>query len=166
MAEDVRKDKVLSPWYRAPRKPWGASPTAVAVTPDEVVVMRIKTCFFVAFSLAAGLLLPGALSAGAKGPYDGPWAVTIMTENGSCDPAYRYAVMVSDGHVVSDARESVGVVAISGKVEDDGRVKVNLSRGEQQANASGKLSPLGGVGTWAGKSSSVACSGRWEAKRN
>ena len=128
--------------------------------------MRLSTRFFVVFSLVSGLLLAGVLSAGAKSPYDGPWAVTIMTESGSCDPAYRYAVMVSDGNVISDERESSGVVTISGKVEGDGRVKVNLSRGEQQANASGKLSPSGGVGTWAGKSSSAACSGRWEAKRN
>jgi hypothetical protein len=128
--------------------------------------MRIKPRFYVGFYVASGLLLAGIQSAGAKNPYDGPWAVTILTDSGSCDPAYRYAVMVSDGQVASDARESTGVVAVSGKVEGDGRVKVNLSRGEQQANASGKLSPSGGVGTWAGKSSSAVCSGRWEAKRN
>ena len=128
--------------------------------------MRLKPRFFVAFCLSGGLGLAGLSSAGAKSPYDGPWAVTIMTDSGSCDPAYRYAVVVSDGKVISDARESTGVVAISGKVEGDGRVKVNLSRGEQQANATGQLSPSGGVGTWAGKSSSAACAGRWEARRN
>jgi hypothetical protein len=124
---------------------------------------------FSAFSLALGLALAlgGTATPGwAKTPFDGPWAVTIMTENGTCDPAYRYAVVVADGNVSYDARESSGLIAISGKVDGQGHVKVNLSRGEQQANASGKLSPSGGIGTWTGKSSSVACSGRWEAKRN
>ena len=128
--------------------------------------MHLATRLFAVSALAWGLLPAAPLSAGAKSPYDGPWAVTIMTENGACDAAYRYAVVVSDGQVTSDARESAGVVAISGKVDGGGNVKVSVSRGEQQANASGKLSPNGGVGTWAGKSSSTACSGRWEARRN
>ena len=89
-----------------------------------------------------------------------------MTQSGTCDPAYRYAVSVSNGNIIADARESSGVVAISGKVDGSGQVKVNLSRGEQQANATGKLSANGGAGTWSGKSSSSACSGSWEAKRN
>lgn len=120
--------------------------------------------------LVSGVVLAAASAPGAplaaKGPFDGPWAVTIMTERGECDPAYRYAVVVADGNVVSDARESSGIVAISGKVDEGGNVKVSVTRGEQHANASGKLSPSGGVGTWAGKSSTTTCSGRWEARRN
>jgi hypothetical protein len=124
---------------------------------------------FSAFSLGLGpvLALGGSATSGwAKTPFDGPWAVTIMTESGTCDPAYRYAVIVADGNVASDARESSGLIAISNKVDEQGHVKVNLSRGEQKANASGKLSPGGGIGTWTGKSSSAVCSGPWEAKRN
>src|SRR6476646_5296332 len=97
---------------------------------------------FPAFTLALGLVLAqgGAATSGyAKTPFDGPWAVTIMTESGSCDPAYRYAVIVADGNVAYDARESSGLIAISGKVDGQGNVKVNLSRGEQHANANGKL---------------------------
>jgi hypothetical protein len=123
---------------------------------------QFRLSVILGLSLSAGGLVP----AEARSPFDGPWAVTIMTENGSCDPAYRYAVVVADGNVTYDARESSGVIAISGKVDAQGQVRVNLSRGEQQANASGKLSANGGTGTWSGKSSSVACSGRWEAKRN
>ncbi len=123
---------------------------------------------FLATSLGFGVALACAADApaGAKTPFDGPWAVIIMTESGSCDPAYRYAVMVADGNVTYDARESSGLIAISGKVDGKGAVKVNLRRGEQQADASGRLSENGGTGTWAGKSSSSVCSGRWEAKRN
>jgi len=128
--------------------------------------MRSKSLLLLVCGVALGLSLPGTGPATAKTPFDGPWAVTIMTESGTCDPAYRYAVVVADGNVASDARESSGLIAISGKVDDQGHVKVNLSRGEQKANASGKLSPSGGIGTWTGKSSSAICSGRWEAKRN
>jgi hypothetical protein len=128
--------------------------------------MPLKTRVSFVSCLALALLVPAGSPSAAKGPFDGPWAVTIMTESGTCDPAYRYAVVVADGQVTSDARESAGVVAISGKVDGGGNVKVSVSRGEQQANASGKLSPDGGVGTWAGKSSSSPCSGRWEARRN
>jgi hypothetical protein len=122
----------------------------------------------------SGLLLAFALVATgaglgpvqARGPFDGAWAVTILTERGSCDPAYRYAVVVADGTITPDARESSGVVAISGKVDGRGQVRVNLSRGDQSANGSGTLTTAGGAGTWSGKSSSVACTGRWEARRH
>jgi hypothetical protein len=89
-----------------------------------------------------------------------------MTEKGSCDPAYRYAVVVAGGKVVSDVRESSGTVAISGKIDPEGRVSVNVSRGQQRADGIGQLSETSGAGTWTGKSSATACAGRWEARRN
>ena len=122
---------------------------------------RFRRLFF-----TLGMAVAGAGMAEAKAPFDGPWAVIIMTQSGTCDPAYRYAVSVTDGNIVADARESSGVVAISGKIDGAGQVRVNLNRGEQRASAIGKLSANGGAGTWSGKSSSSACSGSWEAKRN
>src|SRR6187551_3547713 len=104
--------------------------------------MRITRGFSV-FLLAFALVGGGYGPAQAKGPFDGTWAVTILTESGSCDPAYRYAVVVADGAIISDARESSGVVAISGKVDGRGQVRVNLSRGEQSANGSGMLTTIG-----------------------
>jgi len=127
--------------------------------------MRFQSRCIGLFSVV-GLVLAGTGLAPAKTPYDGAWAVTIMTEKGSCDPAFRYAVLVSDGSITYDARENSGLVAISGKVDRQGQVRVNLSRGEQQANGNGKLSENGGAGTWIGKSSAASCAGRWEAKRN
>ena len=105
-------------------------------------------------------------AAKAKAPFDGAWAVTIMTEKGSCDPAYRYAVLVSDGKVVSDARDSTGTINVSGKIDPEGNVSVAVRRGQQHAEGTGKLSEAGGTGTWSGKSQSSACTGRWEARRN
>jgi hypothetical protein len=102
----------------------------------------------------------------AATPFDGAWAVTVMTETGECDAAYRYAVVVTGGKVISDKRESTGTVKISGKIGADGQVSVNVSRGEQRADGTGRLSETTGSGTWTGKSSSAACSGRWEARRN
>lgn len=129
-------------------------------------MMNSKTRLsFISCALLA-ILAPASSSSAAKSPFDGAWAVTIMTESGSCDPAYRYAVVVNDGNVTPDSRDSTGLVAVSGKVDGGGNVKVNVSRGEQHANASGKLSPAGGTGTWSGKSSSTSCTGRWEARRN
>ena len=125
-------------------------------------ITRGFSLFWLAFALIGG----GYGPAQAKGPFDGAWAVTILTESGSCDPAYRYAVVVADGAITPDARESSGVVAISGKVDGRGQVRVNLSRGEQSANGSGMLTTIGGTGTWSGKSSSAVCAGRWEARRN
>src|SRR3954447_12199543 len=108
--------------------------------------------------LALGIAPAAAVPVEAKAPFDGPWAVTIMTESGTCDPAYRYAVVVADGNVSSDARESTGLIAISGKVDGKGQVKVSLRRGEQEASASGRLSQNGGAGVWTGKSPSTVCS--------
>ena len=84
---------------------------------------RFSRLFLVLAVAPAGA---GLLPAEAKTPFDGPWAVIIMTEIGSCDPAYRYAVTVSDGQIVNDMRESSGVVAVSGKVDGSGQVKVSL----------------------------------------
>ena len=117
-------------------------------------------------TLGLALAALGGGHADAKTPFDGAWAVTIMTTTGTCDPAYRYAVTVNNGNIVNDMRESSGVVAVSGKVDDSGQVRVSLRRGEQQASGRGKLSGSSGSGTWTGKSSTAGCSGRWEARRN
>jgi hypothetical protein len=109
--------------------------------------------------------LTSAAAAPARTSFDGTWSVTIKTESGSCDPAYRYAVEIADGNVAANAKESSGLVNISGKVEANGQVKVSVRRGEQHADGAGRLSEKGGIGTWTGKSATTACSGQWEAQR-
>jgi hypothetical protein len=123
----------------------------------------IFPCLFLALG---GVSLGQGAVPSAKPPFDGAWVVMIVTEKGTCDPMYRYAVLVADGKVVSDARESTGTINISGKIEPDGHVTVKVRRGEQRADGTGKLSETAGVGKWTGKSSSANCSGRWEATRN
>ncbi len=47
---------------------------------------------------AVTLALPWtATPAQARGPYDGNWSVLIVTDSGSCDRAYRYALRIADG---------------------------------------------------------------------
>lgn len=111
-------------------------------------------------ALAAGLAgLPGPAQA-AK--FDGRWSVVIVTQSGDCDPAYRYEVQVADGKVSYAGSESFDV---SGSVASSGAVNVAISRGAQRASGAGRLAGNGGSGTWSGKSSTSACSGRWEAER-
>jgi hypothetical protein len=110
-------------------------------------------------------LIGGDKPAASAGTYDGLWSVSIITESGTCDRAYRYPVRISDGNVFYNPDPGGPSIDISGRVEPSGQVKVIVRRGDQYANGSGRLSPKGGVGTWLGKASTRECSGRWEAER-
>jgi hypothetical protein len=121
---------------------------------------------FKLLGLGAALLLAGGGLAPAKSVFDGHWNVTIITETGTCDPAYRYPIQILDGTVTYNLQEGSGVVDIVGKVEPNGQVKVVVRKGDQHADGTGRLSQNDGSGTWAGKSAQIACAGRWEAARS
>jgi hypothetical protein len=111
---------------------------------------------------AATLALPWtATQAQARGPYDGNWSVLIVTDSGTCDRAYRYALKIADGRVFYDDPS----FNVSGHVDARGNVSVGVSAGGQSANGSGHLSGNYGDGRWSGRSSTSACSGHWEAER-
>jgi hypothetical protein len=133
---------------------------AIAIKHDAKTLTALKW-LFAAAGVAAAIALAGAAHAAAS--HDGNWKVTIITEAGNCDAAYSYPVKVSGG-VVSYNGE--GNFAIAGNVADAGTVKVSISRGEQRADATGKLSGDSGAGQWIGKSASTNCSGRWEASKS
>lgn len=101
-------------------------------------------------------------SAAARTVYDGSWSVLIVTEQGSCDRAYRYGVNIVDGNVVYDGG---GPINLSGRVMQNGTVQVTVSSGGSRAVGSGRLSKTIGRGNWRGRSGSDACSGYWEAER-
>jgi hypothetical protein len=111
---------------------------------------------------ALSWVLPWAASvAFARTPYDGNWSVLIVTDSGSCDRAYRYALRIADGRVYySDPSFDV-----SGRVDSRGHVFVRVSAGGQSASGSGQLSANYGDGRWSGRSSTSQCSGHWEAER-
>jgi hypothetical protein len=99
----------------------------------------------------------------ARSPYDGEWSVLIVTEQGSCDRAYRYGVQISNGQVFY---QGGGPVNFSGRVTGNGNVRVMVSAGDRQALGQGRLSRNVGRGRWSGTSStSGSCAGYWEAER-
>jgi hypothetical protein len=113
--------------------------------------------------VAAALIgLAAAGRAPAASNFDGQWSVLIITEDGTCDRAYRYPVRVVNGQLKYEGEAGV---AISGRVDASGKISATVQRGDQSANGSGKLSPSSGNGTWKGKSSTTACAGRWEAEK-
>ncbi len=108
-----------------------------------------------------GTALWPAPPARARTPYDGAWSVLIVTDAGTCDRAYRYALRIADGRVSYDDPS----FNVSGRVDARGRVNVSVSAGGQQASGTGRLSGNYGDGRWSGSSSTSRCSGHWEASR-
>jgi hypothetical protein len=126
-----------------------------AMTKLQTKVSRTALAL-IATSIAAGALT--AAPAAATPNFDGSWSVVIVTDKGSCDRSYRYPVRISKGEVLNDGPSLVNV---SGKVGNNGAVKVLVSAGDKSAMGVGKLSTLKGGGSWSGGE----CSGRWEAER-
>jgi hypothetical protein len=130
--------------------------------------MAVENTSIFKATLAAGVLgaaflaLPGSTpEALARGPYDGTWSVLIVTDSGTCDRAYRYALRIADGRVYYNDPS----FNVSGHVDARGNVSVGVSAGGQSANGIGHLSGDYGDGRWSGRSSTSACSGHWEAER-
>jgi hypothetical protein len=118
----------------------------------------------------AGLLALAAIpeaSAAAKakragGGFDGLWSVLIITEKGTCDRGYRYAVRIKGGRV-GHADPAGSSFRISGSVAGNGAARVSVVRGDQSASGTGRLSRDAGAGRWT--SSKGECSGTWQAER-
>src|SRR5215472_3632501 len=83
----------------------------------------------------------------ARTVYDGSWSVLIVTNEGSCDRAYRYGVEIANGMVIYDG----GMVTMQGKVSPSGAVRVTVQAGSQFANGSGRLTKTRGSGIWKGQ---------------
>src|SRR5215469_10027507 len=115
-----------------------------------------RTAALIATSIVASVLT--AAPAAAAPNFDGAWSVVIVTDKGTCDRSYRYPVRISGGEVLNDGPSLVNV---SGKVANNGAVKVLVSAGDKSATGVGKLSALTGGGSWSGSE----CSGRWQAER-
>jgi hypothetical protein len=93
--------------------------------------------------------------------FDGNWSVSIITDSGTCDRGYRYAVRILDGRIYYDNPN----FNVSGQVNPRGYVSVTVGAGSQQAVGTGRLSRDYGEGTWSGRSSADSCTGHWEAER-
>ena len=104
----------------------------------------------------------GSAAASTRTTYNGRWSGLIITDQGTCDRGYRYAININDGvmHYDGDA------VEINGLVARNGAVSVTVSRGDQQASGQGHLDQNSGQGVWSSAPSGSSCSGRWEAERH
>lgn len=91
--------------------------------------------------------------------HDGNWSVEVVTEQGACDRAYRYAIVIQNGRARYGGPESFNV---NGQVRANGSVSASISRGQDRANVSGRLSGGTGRGTWSTSGGRV-CSGYWNA---
>ena len=116
----------------------------------------------VALAFGAGLIAASSAPAASAKPdgFNGAWSVHLVTEAGSCERTYSYALAVENGRVrpTSDASTT-----ISGQVGADGAVYLDIRRGLGRADASGRLQANAGAGTW--RVAMVGCSGRWTAQR-
>ncbi|MXQ14513.1 hypothetical protein [Microvirga makkahensis] len=120
--------------------------------------MRMMT-WLGAVTTATFLLAPEAQSQTNK--FDGRWSVEVVTEQGACDRAYRYAVIVENGRARYGGPEQFDV---NGQVRANGAVAASISRGQDRANVTGKLEGKWGRGTWRTSGGRV-CSGYWTAER-
>ena len=116
---------------------------------------------WIAAALLAASLAPHSASAQAS-KFDGSWSVLVVTEQGGCDRAYRYPVVIQRGELRYGGAEAFDV---SGKVAANGAINARIARGNAGANVSGRLAGSSGTGTWVASSNSGACSGRWEAEK-
>src|SRR6201986_1713449 len=111
--------------------------------------------------LVLACIAPLATPAAARTAFDGTWSVLIITNQGSCDRAYRTGVQIIDGLVTSDAGGASG----QGRVSPNGTVPVSVAAGGQSAIGSGRLSRSTGGGVWRGQGNTGVCAGTWQAER-
>ena len=115
----------------------------------------------ICLAVCALTLATAATAVAAGTPFDGAWSVSVITNSGTCDRGYRYALRIDNG-VVSYDDPSFNV---SGHVAANGQVTVSVSNGGSRASGTGRLSRDSGGGMWSGHSSMQGCSGHWEAER-
>lgn len=116
----------------------------------------------IAIALSAVAVLASTGFAAARSSYDGLWSVLVITEQGTCDRAYRYALRVANGVV---RYEGEAAVSVRGSVAPNGAVRVSIRRGDQGADGSGRLSGNQGAGRWTATAATGRCSGTWRAER-
>src|ERR1700682_4037032 len=111
-----------------------------------------------AIPLMAASAAPAVRAAPSVTQFHGTWSVSIVTDSGSCDRGYRYALRIADGRIYYDNPS----FSVNGQVNARGQVSVTVSAGGQSASGTGRLSRDYGAGTWSGRSASDQCSGHWE----
>jgi len=111
-----------------------------------------------AAALTVAVMALAPASGFAMPRYDGVWSVSIVTKKGDCIASYRYPMRIANGVLGNGGDFALN---ISGKVTDDGAVRVAVSHGDSRAIGSGRLAAKSGSGSWR----TTACSGSWTAER-
>jgi hypothetical protein len=111
-----------------------------------------------AAALAVAVAVPASQPADAVPSYDGLWSVVIVTKAGLCDPTYRTALRIRNGHLASAGS---GNYTIRGRVGKNGAVTVTVTAGQNSATGTGRLRGKSGGGSWAGG----PCAGIWQAEK-
>jgi hypothetical protein len=101
-----------------------------------------------------------AQTALAQSSFDGKWSVLIVTEQGNCDRAYRYPLLIQNGNVLYGGKKNFNV---SGQVQPSGAVVVSVTQGNAGAIGTGRLNGKYGSGKW--EAPQGGCSGRWQADK-
>jgi hypothetical protein len=109
--------------------------------------------------VASATSISGAALAQKSNSFDGNWSVEVITQKGDCEKAYRYPITVQNGAIRYGGPEAFNA---SGSISQSGAVKGSISRGEQRADVTGKVSGTSGGGTW---KTSTGCSGSWNASK-
>jgi hypothetical protein len=122
-------------------------------------LVRTRAVYLLA-GLAIAATLPALRPAEAVPGYDGLWSVVIVTNQGICDPSYRYPVRITNGSL---GNAGSAAVSISGKVGRNGSITVHVHAGDKTATGTGRLAGKTGGGSWSGGNG--ACSGVWQAER-
>jgi hypothetical protein len=108
---------------------------------------------------AACFIAPASVH--ARSAYDGSWDLAFVTQSGSCEPSYNFAVNVSDGVVTHP-----NLVRFKGYVAKSGSVRASVTVQDKFASGTGRLFGTSGRGSWSGYAGNARCSGYWTAQRN
>lgn len=114
-----------------------------------------------AASISVATIFPSTSADAAVHKNDGRWSIEVITDQGGCDRAYRYSVIVQNGQARYGGTEPF---VVSGQIAPNGNVRGTIAYGEKQAAVVGKLADGWGKGTWTFRGGQT-CSGHWNAER-
>jgi hypothetical protein len=114
-------------------------------------------------AIALGLLISGPAFAASDTPHDGTWNVQMVTDSGLCSARYTYAIAIADGAVRYLPAPGDAPTTVSGRVEANGAVDLDIHRSVAKVDALGRLANGKGSGTWS--LGMLGCQGRWSAQR-
>ena len=110
--------------------------------------------------VAAVSALLFAHASSAQTPFDGSWSVLIVAKGSACTVAYAVLIQVEDGNI-----SYVGPfnAVADGKVDNDGKLDVQLARSGDVVRATGALANQSGSGRWS--TPTLQCAGAWTAHK-